>query len=35
LLKLQTEAIYNSRLFYSKKAPDATKRPKLIVQYSN
>jgi hypothetical protein len=35
LLKLQTEAIYNSRLFYSRKAPDASKRPKLIVQYSN
>lgn len=35
LLKLQTEAIYNSRLFYSKKATDASKRPKLVIQYSN
>jgi len=35
LLKLQTEAIYNSRLFYSKKATDATKRPRLVIQYSN
>jgi hypothetical protein len=34
LLKLQTEAIYNSRLFYSKKAADASKRPKLVIQYS-
>lgn len=35
ILKLQTEAIYNSRLFYSKKTTDASKRPKLVVQYSN
>ncbi|HEY6956839.1 MAG TPA: DNRLRE domain-containing protein, partial [Flavisolibacter sp.] len=35
LLKLQTEAIYNSRLFYSMKAADTTKRPRLVVQYSN
>ena len=34
LLKLQTEAIYNSRLFYSKKAADASKRPRLTIQYS-
>ena len=34
LLKLQTEAIYNSRLFYSKKGADANKRPKLVIQYS-
>jgi hypothetical protein len=35
LLKLQTEAIFNSRLFYSKKATDVSKRPKLTIQYSN
>jgi len=34
LLKLQTEAIYNSRLFYSKKGADPSKRPKLVIQYS-
>ncbi|HJW17761.1 MAG TPA: DNRLRE domain-containing protein, partial [Flavisolibacter sp.] len=35
LLKLQDETIYTSRIFYSSTASDASKHPKLIVQYSN
>jgi hypothetical protein len=32
-LRLQTESIYNSRIFCSSKYPDDTKHPKLVIQY--
>lgn len=35
MLKLQNELSYNSRIFCSSKHPDAAKRPRLILQYSN
>lgn len=35
LLKLQDETIYTSRIFCSSTANDASKHPKLVVQYSN
>jgi hypothetical protein len=32
-IQLQTEQIYNSRIFYSSIASDSTKRPRLVVSY--
>ena len=34
LIKLQTESYYNSRIFCSSKYSDATKHPKLVLQWS-
>jgi hypothetical protein len=34
MLKLQNEVIYNSRVFCSSKHHDATKHPKLVIQYT-
>ena len=34
MIKLQTEAIYNSRIFASSFYGDATKHPKLVIEYS-
>ena len=34
-LQMQTEQIYRSLLFASSEFSDATKRPKLVVQYRN
>jgi hypothetical protein len=33
LIRLQHEVLYNSRIFCSSKYPDATKYPKLVVEY--
>ncbi len=33
-IRLQTEVIYNSRIFCSSKYPDATKHPKLVIEYN-
>jgi hypothetical protein len=35
MLRLQSETIYTSRIFCSSKHADATKHPKLVIQYSN
>lgn len=35
MIKLQSETIYNCRIFCSSKYSDATKHPKLVIQYSN
>lgn len=35
MLKLQSETIYTSRIFCSSKHSDATKHPKLVIQYNN
>ena len=35
MIKLQNEVIYNSRIFCSSKHSDASRHPKLIIQYSN
>lgn len=34
VIKLQNESIYNSRHFYSSRASNAAKRPKLVVKYA-
>ena len=34
LIKLQNEVLYNSRIFCSSKYSDATKHPKLVVEYA-
>lgn len=33
LLRLQSEVAYNSRIFCSSKYPDATKHPRLVIEY--
>jgi hypothetical protein len=35
MLRLQSETIYTSRIFCSSKHADATKHPKLVIQYTN
>lgn len=35
VIRLKTEQIYTSRVFYSSTASDESKRPKLVVKYSN
>ena len=35
LIRLQTEQIYNSRIFCSSKYSDASKYPKLVIEYSH
>jgi hypothetical protein len=35
MIKLQTEVLFNSRIFASSKFSDASKHPKLVVIYSN
>ncbi|MEJ7737237.1 MAG: DNRLRE domain-containing protein [Chitinophagaceae bacterium] len=34
LIRLQTEVIYNSRIFCSSKYADVTKHPKLVIEYT-